>query len=86
MDHNFISASNERNTVKEIPITGEHAVLTDDVISRLACAGQDIKRVFNNKDQDIEWVYMRRQIYIVQSRHYLTGGQSMLVNPGRSGI
>jgi hypothetical protein len=39
----------------------------------------------NNKDQDIEWVYMRGQIYIVQSRPYLAGGPGMLVNPGQSG-
>ena len=74
----------EKGGVKEIPITGERAVLTDEVIRRLARAGQDIKRVFNNKDQDIEWVYMRGQIYIVQSRPYLAGGPSMLVNPGQS--
>ena len=54
------------------------------MIRILARAGQDIKRVFNNKDQDIEWVYMRGQIYIVQSRPYLAGGPSMLVNPGQS--
>ena len=74
----------EKGGVKEIPITGERAVLTDEVIRILARAGQDIKRVFNNKDQDIEWVYMRGQIYIVQSRPYLAGGPSMLVNPGQS--
>jgi phosphoenolpyruvate synthase/pyruvate phosphate dikinase len=71
----------EKGGVKEIPISGDRAVLTDDVVRKLARAGQDIKRVFNNKDQDIEWVYMRGQIYIVQSRPYLAGGPGMLVNP-----
>ena len=28
-------------------------------------AALDIKRVFGNRDQDIEWAYMKGQIYIV---------------------
>jgi phosphoenolpyruvate synthase/pyruvate phosphate dikinase len=75
----------EKGGIREIPITGERAVLTDDMVRKLARAGQDIKRVFNNKDQDIEWVYMRGQLYIVQSRPYLAGGPGMIINPGRSG-
>ncbi|MEP6706457.1 MAG: PEP/pyruvate-binding domain-containing protein [Pyrinomonadaceae bacterium] len=63
----------ERGGVKEIPITGERVVLTDDVVRRLAAAAASIKRVFGGKDQDIEWAYMRGQIYIVQSRAYIAG-------------
>jgi hypothetical protein len=64
----------ERGGVKEVPITGERAVLTDNVIRRLAHAALRIKRVFHDKDQDIEWVYRHGQIYIVQSRPYIAGG------------
>ncbi|MBA3805249.1 MAG: PEP/pyruvate-binding domain-containing protein [Acidobacteria bacterium] len=60
--------------VREIPITGERAVLTDEVVRRLVRAATSIKRVFAGRDQDIEWAYMRGQIYIVQSRPYIAGG------------
>ncbi len=63
----------ERGGVKEIPITGERAVLTDEVIRNLARAAREIKRVFGGREQDIEWAYMRGQIYIVQSRPYIAG-------------
>ncbi len=60
--------------IKEIPISGEREVLTDDVVRRLAAAAGKIKQVFHGKDQDIEWAYMKGQIYIVQSRPYISGG------------
>ena len=63
----------EKGGVKEVPITGERIVLTDDVIRRLVRATVEIKRVFGNRDQDIEWAYMRGQIYIVQSRPFIPG-------------
>jgi len=60
--------------IKEIPISGERAVLTDEVVRRLAAAANRIKRLFGGKDQDIEWAYMKGQIYIVQSRPFIAGG------------
>ena len=59
--------------VKEVPITGERAVLTDDVIRRLVRAATNIKRVFRGREQDIEWAYMKGQIFIVQSRPFISG-------------
>jgi rifampicin phosphotransferase len=64
----------EKGGVKEVPITGERIVLTDDVIRRLVRAATAIKRVFGSRDQDIEWAYMKGQIYIVQSRPYNAEG------------
>jgi rifampicin phosphotransferase len=64
----------ERGGVKEIPIGRERMVLTDAVIRRLAAAATNIKRVFGGKDQDIEWAYMKGQIYIVQARPFISGG------------
>ena len=63
----------EKGGVREIPITGERAVLTDEVVRRLVRAATNIKRVFGGNEQDIEWAYMRGQIYILQSRPYLAG-------------
>jgi hypothetical protein len=63
----------EKGGIREIPITGERAVLTDEVVRNLVRAALDIKRVFKGREQDIEWAYMRGQIYIVQSRPYIAG-------------
>jgi hypothetical protein len=63
----------EAGGVKEIPISGERAVLTDEVVRKLARAASQIKTVFGGREQDIEWVYMRGQIYIVQSRPFVQG-------------
>jgi phosphoenolpyruvate synthase/pyruvate phosphate dikinase len=65
---------NANGGVKEIPIGGERVVLTDDVIRRLAAAAAGIKRIFGGEDQDIEWAYMKGQIYIVQARPFISGG------------
>ena len=59
--------------VKEIPISGERAVLTDATVRRLARAAAAIKRVFRGREQDIEWVFYGGQVYIVQSRPYIAG-------------
>jgi rifampicin phosphotransferase len=72
-DEDSLLTFDEKGGVKEIPITGERAVLTDEVIRRLVRAADQIKRVFGNRDQDIEWAYMKGQIYIVQSRPYISG-------------
>ena len=64
----------QRGGIREIPIGGEREVLTDEVVRRLAAAAEKIKRVFHDKDQDIEWAYMKGQIYIVQARPYIAGG------------
>jgi len=63
----------DKGGVKEVPITGDRVVLTDDVIRRLVRAAGAIKRVFGNRDQDIEWAYMKGEIYIVQSRPFIPG-------------
>ena len=63
----------EKGGVKEVPITGDRVVLTDDVVRRLVRAAGAIKRVFASRDQDIEWAYMKGQIYIVQSRPFIPG-------------
>jgi hypothetical protein len=66
-------AFDEHGGVKELPITGDRTVLTDDVVRRLARAAGRIKQVFGGREQDIEWAYQGGRIYIVQSRPYLAG-------------
>jgi hypothetical protein len=61
----------ENGGVKEIPISGERTVLTDEMVRKLVKAAQSIKRVFGGKDQDIEWIYLDGQIYIVQARPFV---------------
>jgi hypothetical protein len=63
----------ERGGVKEVKIEMRRAVLTDEMVRRLARAALQIKRAFGGRDQDIEWLYMRGQLYIVQSRPYIEG-------------
>ncbi len=73
-DEDSLLTFDEKGGVKEIAITGERVVLTDNVINRLVRAAIAIKRVFGSRDQDIEWAYMKGQIYIVQSRPFIAGG------------
>lgn len=73
-DEDSLLTFDESGGVKEVPITGERVVLTDEVVRRLVNAATAIKRVFANRDQDIEWAYMKGQIYIVQSRPFVAGG------------
>lgn len=56
--------------VKEIPTYKDRAVLTDDLVRRLAKAAISIKDVLKTGEQDIEWAYMAGTIYIVQARPY----------------
>ena len=73
-DEDSLLTFDEKGGVKEIAITGERIVLTDAVVRRLVNAATAIKRVFGSRDQDIEWAYMKGQIYIVQSRPFIAGG------------
>jgi phosphoenolpyruvate synthase/pyruvate phosphate dikinase len=73
-DEDSLLTFDEKGGVKEVAITGERVVLTDNVIRRLVTAATAIKRVFGTRDQDIEWAYMKGQIYIVQSRPFISGG------------
>lgn len=66
-------AFEEGGGVKEVKIELHRAVLTDPMVRRLARTALKIKKVFGGRDQDIEWLYLRGQLYIVQSRPYIEG-------------
>jgi rifampicin phosphotransferase len=72
-DEDTMLAFDEKGGVKEVGIEAHRAVLTDEMVRRLARAALAIKRTFGGRDQDIEWVYARGQLYIVQSRPYVEG-------------
>ncbi len=67
-----ILAFDENGGVKEFPLSGERAVLNDEVARRLVLVGNKIKTIFGGKtEQDIEWGYKNGQIYIFQSRPFI---------------
>jgi hypothetical protein len=70
-DEDTMLKFDEQGGVKELKIEQNRAVLTDAMIRRLAQAALQIKRIFGGRDQDIEWVYAKGQLYIVQSRPYV---------------
>jgi hypothetical protein len=72
-DEDTMLAFDERGGVREAKIEPSRAVLTDERVRRLARAALQIKRTFGGHDQDIEWVYSRGRLYIVQSRPYIRG-------------
>lgn len=63
----------EAGGVKEVRIEASRAVLTDELSRNLGRAALMIKRSFNGRDQDIEWVVRNGRIYIVQSRPFVRG-------------
>jgi hypothetical protein len=70
-DDDTMLVFDERGGVKEVKIEEHRAVLTDDMVRALARAALRIKQVFGGRDQDIEWLYQRGRLYIVQSRPYI---------------
>jgi hypothetical protein len=65
----------ERGGLKEIKIDEDRRVLTDAMVRKLARAAVAIKEVFRHVEQDIEWVFAKGQLYIVQSRPFIAGSQ-----------
>jgi phosphoenolpyruvate synthase/pyruvate phosphate dikinase len=61
----------ERGGVREIKIETARAVLTDAVVRRLARAALQVQRLFRGTPQDIEWITIGTQIYLVQTRPYI---------------
>ncbi|HEX7174406.1 MAG TPA: PEP/pyruvate-binding domain-containing protein [Pyrinomonadaceae bacterium] len=73
-DEESLLTFDERGGVREVPISGERAVLTDAMVRRLAVAARRVRGLFGGREQDIEWVYRGGLLYIVQSRPFVTGG------------
>ena len=76
----LISSSNEttalqlddKGGVKEVPIDSGKRVMTDAQVKTLADTGSQIKALFGNKPQDIEWAFANKRLVILQARPYLT--------------
>ena len=61
----------DKGGIKEIQTFPDRAVLTDATARKLARAALAIKRHFGGREQDIEWVIVKDEVYIVQSRPYI---------------
>src|SRR5262249_20297835 len=72
-DEDAMLAFDANGGVSEVRIETARAVLSDQMVRRLARAALRIKKIFGGRDQDIEWVYKEGLLYIVQSRPYLPG-------------
>ncbi|HLF82972.1 MAG TPA: PEP/pyruvate-binding domain-containing protein [Blastocatellia bacterium] len=72
-DEDSMLVFDEKGGVKEVTVEQQRRVLTDPLVRGLALAALQIKRIFGGRDQDIEWVYSRGRLYIVQSRPYIDG-------------
>ena len=71
-DEDSLLTFDEGGGVREVPISGERAVLTDQMVRRLAQAAQRVRGVFRGREQDIEWIFKGGRIYIVQSRPFIS--------------
>ena len=75
-----LSSSNETTAlqldknggVREVPVTSGN-VMNQEQIRRLDQTGQQIKQLFANGDQDIEWAFDNGKLVILQARPYLNG-------------
>jgi phosphoenolpyruvate synthase/pyruvate phosphate dikinase len=70
-DEDTMLKFDEKGGVVELKIEERRAVLTDEMIRKLARVALQIKGIFGGRDQDIEWVFVKGQLYIVQSRPYV---------------
>jgi len=59
--------------VREVKVDANRAVLSDDLVRRLAKIGLAIEANFGSRPQDVEWVVVGGKIMIVQSRDYVRG-------------
>ena len=59
--------------VRERPVEPGRIVLTDDLARNLAKTGKRVAGYFGGAPQDIEWLVIGDDIYVVQSRPYLRG-------------
>jgi hypothetical protein len=59
--------------VQEEKVEPDRAVLSDELVRRLAKIGLAIEKRFAGRPQDIEWVVTGGKIMIVQSRDYVRG-------------
>lgn len=67
-----VMSFDQNGGLKEMPISTDRRILTDLTARNLVKAALAIKELFGGeKDQDIEWGYMKGKIYILQSRPYI---------------
>lgn len=70
-NENIALQLDERGGVMVVPIAQNQRVMTDMQIKKLAEMGLKIKKLFNNKEQDIEWAFVGDDLIILQARPYI---------------
>lgn len=65
-----------RGGVREVATGTDRRVLTDDIVRRLSRAAIEIEKLFDGKDQDIEWLTVGGKIHIVQSRPFIDSSRT----------
>ena len=55
--------------IKEVAISGNKRVMSDELVGKLAMVGKRIKKIFR-EDMDIEWAVANNDIIILQARPY----------------
>jgi hypothetical protein len=71
----------EKGGMRQEPIVKGLLVLKDSETRRLADISLRIKKVFGNLDQDIEWAIVGAEIFIVQSRPYVSNRRGKYGTP-----
>ncbi|MDL5036239.1 PEP/pyruvate-binding domain-containing protein [Comamonas resistens] len=71
-DDNVALQLDNAGGVREVPVAAGRAVLSDELVQRLARAGAGIKQRFGGRDQDIEWAVQGDQLIILQSRPFIS--------------
>lgn len=67
--------------LRQEPIIKGLLVLNNEETKRLALIATQIKKVFGNKEQDIEWVIVGKEIYIVQARPFVSNRRGKYGTP-----
>ena len=67
-DQDTMFVADPNGGLKEVPFSPDRRVLTNEKARALVKSALSIKRIFGNKEQDIEWGYMNGQIFILQAR------------------
>lgn len=71
----------ENGGLRQEPIVKGLLVLNDNETKRLADIATRIKKAFGGTEQDIEWVIVGNQIYIVQARPYISNRRGKYGTP-----
>lgn len=71
----------ENGGLRQEPIVKGLLVLNNEEAKRLAAISVKIKKIFGDKEQDIEWVIVGKDIFIVQARPFISNRRGKYGTP-----